>query len=100
MASLIWSEKAAADLENIYDFIAADSPFYAKVQIERIVGSAERLKSFPGSGRAIPEIPHLPHQELIIGAYRLVYRFDAESETVYIATVIHSARLMQNELLE
>lgn len=33
MAVLIWSEKAVQDLENIYDFIAADSPFYAKVQV-------------------------------------------------------------------
>lgn len=100
MARLIWSDKAVDDLENIYDFIAVDSPFYAKVQVEKVIAAAERLCSFPESGRGLPELPHLPHQELISCSYRLVYRFEPESETVYIVTVVHSACLMRDDLLK
>ena len=100
MAWLRWSEKAIRDLENIYDFIATDSPFYAKVQVERLVAATERLKSFPESGRSLPELPHLPPQELVIGSYRVVYRYEPESETAFIVTVVHSARLMKDDLLE
>jgi|GEM_PF-3379455 len=34
MATVIWAEKSLTDLEDIYDYIAADSPFYARHQIE------------------------------------------------------------------
>ena len=49
MAVLIWSEKAVQDLENVYEFIAADSPFYAKIQIERIIAATQRLSTPPSS---------------------------------------------------
>ena len=100
MASLIWSDKAVRDLESIYDFIAADSPFYAKVQIERITAATGRLQKHPESGRRIPELPHFPHLEFICGSYRVVYRYEPESQTVYVVTVIHAARLMKVTLLK
>jgi toxin ParE1/3/4 len=43
MAKLIWTEKAISSLEDIYDYIAADSPFYARFQIEKILEAVERL---------------------------------------------------------
>jgi toxin ParE1/3/4 len=100
MASLTWSDKAVRDLENIYDYIATDSPFYAKIQIERIIAATGRLGRHPKSGRRIPELPHFPHQELICGAYRIIFRYEQDSKTVFIVTVVHSARLMKDELLE
>jgi len=100
MARLSWSDKAIRDLEAIYDFIAADSPFYAKIQVERVVAVTERISMYPESGRSIPELPHLPHQELICGSYRVVYRHETESETVFIVSVVHAARLMKDELLQ
>lgn len=97
MASLIWSEKAAADLELIHDFIATDSPFYARVQVERLITAAERLVHFPESGRSLPEFPHLPHRELIVGSYRIIYRYEPAAEVAMIVTVVHSARLLQQD---
>ena len=100
MARLIWSDKAIRDIENIYDFIAADSPFYAKVQVERVIAVTERLIPHPQSGRSIPELPHLPHQELICGSYRVIYRYEPEYETVFIVSIVHASRLMKDELLQ
>jgi toxin ParE1/3/4 len=51
MAAVIWTEKSLADLEDIFDYIAADSPFYARHQVEKIIASVERLQAFPSSGR-------------------------------------------------
>jgi len=99
MAKLIWTDKAVSDLERIYDFIAVDSPFYARAQIQRILRSAQRLQEFPESGRPLPELPHYPHKEMIIGSYRLIHRYDQDSATVFILTVVHSARLLQERML-
>lgn len=99
MARLIWADKAVLDLERIYDFIAADSPFYARAQVERITRAAERLGTFPESGRALPELPHFPHRELIIGAYRLIYRYDLDALTVFIITIVHSAQILRESSL-
>jgi toxin ParE1/3/4 len=99
MAKLIWADKAVLDLERIYDFIAADSPLYARAQINRITRAVERLQSFPESGRALPELPQFPHKELITGSYRLIYRYDQDSATIFIITIVHSARILQESSL-
>lgn len=100
MVEIIWSEKAAADLELIYDYIAADSPFYARVQIERIFKTVERLKPFPESGRTLPEFPHHPHREVIAGTYRCIYRIEPALGLIYVVTIIHGSRLLFMGMLE
>ena len=45
MAELIWTDKSVISLEDIYDYIAADSPHYARYQINSILKGAERLKT-------------------------------------------------------
>ena len=49
MADLTWAEKAVASLEDIHDYIAGDSPAYARHQITNILKGVERLKLFPES---------------------------------------------------
>lgn len=99
MAKLIWADRAVSDLERIFDFIAVDSPFYARAQIQRIIRSAERLQRFPDSGRILPELPHFPHRELIIGSYRFIRRYEHESDTVFVVTIVHSARVLLETML-
>lgn len=94
MAELIWSERAIADLEEIYDYIAADSSMYARFQTENITSAAERLPYFPESGRHLPEFPYLPHREVISGNYRVIYRYDAAADEIKIVTVVHGRRLI------
>ncbi len=100
MAELIWSERAIADIEEIYDYISADSPIYARFQIENITSSAERLHQFPESGRHIPEFPYLPHREVISGNYRVIYRYDAAAGEIKIVTVVHGRRLIDKASLD
>jgi plasmid stabilization system protein ParE len=76
MAELIWSERAVLDVEHIYDYIANDSPMYARLTTESIIRSVERLQQFPVSGRGLPEFPELLYTEVIIGNYRVIYKHD------------------------
>lgn len=58
---------------------------------EGIVESVERLEEFPRSGRMVPEVAQEDYREVILGAYRIVYRLTGNQ--VEILTVHHSARL-------
>ena len=99
MAEIIWSDKAVADLELVHDYIAVDSPFYARVQVERIFKSVNRLISFPESGRKLPEFPSLPNREVIVGAYRCIYRFEKTTDRVFMVTVVHGRRMLIEDML-
>lgn len=94
MAKLIWSDKVVAALEDIYDYIAADSPFYARYQVEKITNSIERLQAFPESGRHLPEFPQLPYREIIVNAYRVIYRYDSGNKQIFLLNVVHGKRLL------
>ena len=95
MAKIIWGEDTLSDLEVIYDYIARDSPRYARQQVERIGNAVERLYQSPESGRRLPDFPQLPHREVVVGNYRVVYRYDPERDVVNIVMVVHGARLLK-----
>ena len=76
MATIRWTDKAVSDIEDIYDYIATDSPFYAKHQVEKFLTAVKKLLDFPSSGRQIPEFPDLPHREILISPYRIIYRYE------------------------
>lgn len=99
MAELIWSERAISDVENVYDYIANDSPMYARLTSENIIGSVERLQSFPESGHHLPEFPQLPYKEVIIGNFRVIYKYDSGTDEVKIVTVVHGSRLLTKDIL-
>ncbi len=92
MTKLIWSPQALRDLEAIRDYIAADSPRYAALVVERIVVGAERVRSFPESGRVVPERNSPEIREVIVKPYRVVYRF--RTGVVEIATVFRASRML------
>jgi addiction module RelE/StbE family toxin len=91
VATVRWTERAKGDLQEVYNFIARDSPRAADALVERIARAADRLAAFPESGRTMPEFPTLPYREVIVGNYRVLYRIERES--VWIAAVVHGRRL-------
>ena len=90
MVKIVWAPVAHRDLEAIADYIAADSPAGAAAFVDRLVDAAERLASFPQSGRMIPEIGDPQSREIVVGAYRLMYH--VEQESVIIVAIVHGAR--------
>lgn len=90
MTSVIWSPQAIRDVESIRAFIAQDSPSYADLEARRIVAAVERLRTFPESGRQVPERPSAAIREIIQPPYRIVYRL--RDEIVEIVTVFRASR--------
>ena len=86
-----WTEPAIDDLIAIRDFIAKDSPPYARLFIERLFDAAQPLADHPLIGRHVPEaIGHQGIRELIYQNYRLIYR--VHNDRVSILAVIHARR--------
>ena len=90
MAEIIWSPQSIHDLESIRSFVAADSPHYAGLVVQRLVAAVDRLMMFPNSGRIVPEFGDPATREVLWRNYRLVYRMVGEN--VEVVTVFHGAR--------
>jgi plasmid stabilization system protein ParE len=61
-------------VESIRAFIAQDSRSYADLEARRIVAAVDRLRTFPESGRPVPERQDPAVREIITSPYRIVYR--------------------------
>jgi plasmid stabilization system protein ParE len=78
-------------MESIRDYIAKDSPFYARRFIERFFDHAEKLNDFPKMGRLVPEADDRDDiRELIYQGYRIIYLLS--SELAEIITVVHGSQ--------
>jgi toxin ParE1/3/4 len=89
MSSAIFAPAAAADLEAIVDYIAADNPAAAAALIARLEDLAARLAEAPGMGRArFDLLPNL--RSFRLGRYLLFYR--ATAGGIEVVRVLHGAR--------
>lgn len=100
MVQIKWTNRALNDLHNIYEFIAKDSTRYAQIQIERIQEDVSKLADFPLMGRQMPEFPHSPYREILVGNYRVLYRVEEEQSKVIIMAVVHGRRLLKEPVKE
>lgn len=92
MVKLIWSPKAAADLEEICEYIAKDSEYYAKLFAQKVITLIENIPQFPKVGRIVPEYQLDNLREKIIQNYRVVYRI--KPDVIEIVAISHGARLL------
>lgn len=93
MAGIIWTSQALDDLQAIGDFIARDAPAFAQAFVDKVFETVERLETFPGSGRIVPEVNQVSTREIILGSYRIVYLLS--DDEVSILTVFHASRLLK-----
>lgn len=98
MVEVRWTPQAADDLEAITDFIAVDSPQYARLFTMDVLAAVERLAGFPNSGRVVPELNDPAIREILFGSYRIVYR--VKGDLVELLTVYHGARLLDPSKLK
>jgi len=94
--SVHWTDSAIAHLLDIYEYIAHDSPIYAKRMIDRITRRSEQIASFPMSGRMVPEYEAGDIREIIEKPYRIIYRI--KPDQVDVLAVIHCAQLLSEEI--
>jgi addiction module RelE/StbE family toxin len=94
MVKLIWSPRAASDLEEICNYIALDSEHYARLFAQQIVTLIEKILDFPKAGRVVPEYQRDDLRERIFQNYRIVYRI--KEEAIEIVAIVHGARLLSD----
>ncbi len=86
-----WSEVAEADIDDIYDYIARDVPYYAELFADRLITAVDKLEEHPEIGRHVLEAEGREDiRELILQRYRIIYQIRTES--IYIVAVIHGSR--------
>lgn len=91
---IVWSPRAAGNLEEICDFIGRDSERYAAVFAQRVIAVTESAADFPELGRMVPEYQDPAIRERILGNYRVVYR--VLPGAVEIVLVTHGSRLLRS----
>lgn len=89
---ILWTENAIDHLANIYEYIAFNSPTYARHMIDRITRRTEQIAEHNLSGRKVPEYDSEDIRELIEKPYRIIYRI--KPNQIDIIAVIHGARLI------
>lgn len=96
---IIWSPLAIDRASEIADYIFQDKPSAAEKWINTLFSKVEQLKSFPETGRIVPEIKNDQFREIIYGNYRIIYRI--EKKQVSILTIRHGMQILPiKEILE
>ena len=85
-----WTATARGHLDAIHDYIAQDSPIYAKRVVDRLTRRSQQIATFPLSGRTVPEYDIDQIREVFEGSYRIIYRIKADQ--IDVLAVIHGAR--------
>src|SRR5438128_123953 len=92
MAFVTWSPRAIRDLDDICEYIARDSDYYARQVGREIVALIESIPDHPRMGWSVPEYDRDDIRERLVHNYRIIYRL--RGECIEIVTIIHGARLL------
>jgi|SRR5690625_27269 len=95
---IAWTEKAEKQLDQIFNYIAADSDFYAYRTVEKVIDQAESIIPHPQKGRMVPEYERDDIREIFHHPYRIIYLIKQQENIIEILSVIHGARLLPDEI--
>ena len=93
-----WSPLSIDRVTEIAKYSAMDNHTAANDWVETLFGSVEQLKSFPRSGRIMPELNEDTIRELLLGNYRIVYRI--EIKQISILTVRNIRQILPESGIE
>jgi len=93
---VFWTKNAIKHLAGIYEYIAANSPAYAKRIVDKITRRSVQIADLPYSGRKVPEYEANDIRELIEYPYRIIYRIKVGR--IDILAVIHGARQLPDDI--
>jgi toxin ParE1/3/4 len=96
-----FSKAAETDTEEIWTYIAADSPENAGRFLQHLEEHIETLGRFPERCSLIRENAAwgTSYRHLIEGDYRIIFRISS-NKTVYIVRIVRGSRLLGRESLE
>jgi len=95
--TIIITESAYNDLEDIENYISQDSPLMARRFISKIFDRIDQLYRYPASGKPVPEIKDNTIRELLLNKYRIIYKI-VDEQHINIIRIIHGSRLLDIEI--
>ena len=98
---IVWARTAEAELKEIVNYIAIDSPINALKIFQKIKKNASSLYTMPERCRIVPELKEqgiMQYRELIVKPWRIIFRI-AETK-VYVLCLLDSRRNIEDILLE
>ncbi|MBL7066540.1 MAG: type II toxin-antitoxin system RelE/ParE family toxin [Candidatus Marinimicrobia bacterium] len=95
---IIWSPLSVDQATEIAEYIAADNISASNEWVEKLFEIVEQLKTFPRSGRIVPEINEETIRKLLFGNYRIIYRI--ELKQISILTVRHNRQILPESDIE
>jgi toxin ParE1/3/4 len=90
-----WTRQAIADIDNIYDFIAANNPRAARSMVDRIDRAIISLTAHPRMGRAGRLAGS---RELVVARTPFIVAYRLRGRAVEVLGVIHAARRWPDRL--
>lgn len=91
-----WTAHAKAQLRHIHDYIAEDSPFYAKRVTEALVQRTVDLDQLPRKGKVVSELNEEAIRERSLYSYRILYEIKSDDLVVVLA-IIHKRQHLEAE---
>ncbi len=89
---IVLSPSARADIRDIVRYISLDNPDEALRFGRFLISRTRLLAQSPELGRVVPEFEDPLIREIIVRAYRVVYRLDHSQQLVEIIRFWHAAR--------
>ena len=90
--TFVQSRSARLDIEDIVRYISADDLDRAITFGAFLIKHTERLGQFPELGRVVPELDDDSIREIIVRAYRVVYRIDHGKRLIEVVRFWHAGR--------
>ena len=97
MAEIVWTREAAQWLEEIYEYIASDSPKSAHKVVTEIYDKIQLLRDYPRLGQRYEPIRDREVREILYGHYRIGYLVKSENR-VEILGIFHGAMDIEHYL--
>ena len=95
--TIVITESAYNDLEDIENYISQDSPLMARRFINKIFERIDLLYNYPTSGKPVPEIRDKTIRELLLNKYRIIYKI-MDEQHIDIIRIVHGSRLLDIEV--
>lgn len=91
-----WTDHAKSQLNHIHDYIAQDSPLYARRVSEDLVKKTIGLDELPRKNRKVPELNDDAVRELSLYSYRILYEIKSDN-LIEVLAVIHKRQHLEAE---
>lgn len=94
---IVWTENSEIDLDDLYEYIAKDSPIYAERFVDRILSEVADLAIAPRMGKMVPEANSDVIRERIVQSQRVIYLINDEHQIISILALVHVRRDLIND---